>query len=121
MPRNVIPAVLMASSSPQSFSLGVCRLTTTMECGSMVCNFRLAHFLPTGWTMRSENVRRVTGRLERLLTGDGIAIMQQHEHKAGYHDESGEPTHSVGSAMLANVHRLTVGVYFSEGKSGNQP
>src|SRR5438309_3784233 len=35
MPRNVIPEGLMASSSPHTFSLGVCRLTTTMECGSI--------------------------------------------------------------------------------------
>src|SRR5216684_2723427 len=35
IPRMVIPAWWMTSSSPQIFSLGVCRLTTTMECGSM--------------------------------------------------------------------------------------
>jgi len=29
-------AVLTTSSSPQIFSLGLCKLTTTMECGSMI-------------------------------------------------------------------------------------
>ena len=34
MPRSVTPEGLMSKSSPQTFSLGVCKLTTTMECGS---------------------------------------------------------------------------------------
>src|SRR5690242_1673913 len=36
MPRSVTPEGLMASNSPHTFSLGVCRLTITMECGSIV-------------------------------------------------------------------------------------
>ena len=35
MPRTVTPAVLRLRSSPQTFSLGVWRLITTMEWGSM--------------------------------------------------------------------------------------
>ncbi len=35
MPRTVTPEVLMERSSPQIFSLGVWRLMTTMEWGSM--------------------------------------------------------------------------------------
>src|ERR1700722_3496084 len=34
MPRNVTPVGLMSKSSPQTFSLGECKLTTTMEGGS---------------------------------------------------------------------------------------
>src|SRR6266481_6097459 len=33
-PRSVTPEGLMSKSSPQTFSLGECKLTTTMECGS---------------------------------------------------------------------------------------
>src|SRR5215470_12891031 len=49
MPRSVTPEVLMASSSPHTFSLGVCKLTITMECGSMfgkasLLDYRVFHF-----------------------------------------------------------------------------
>src|ERR1700676_2352835 len=34
IPRRVTPEGLMSNSSPQTFSLGECKLTTTIECGS---------------------------------------------------------------------------------------
>src|ERR1700688_4069871 len=37
MPRSVTPEGLMSKSSPHTFSLGECKLTTTMECGSTGC------------------------------------------------------------------------------------
>src|SRR5882724_3101367 len=36
MPRMVMPDGLMDSSCPHSFSLGVCRLTMMIECGSTI-------------------------------------------------------------------------------------
>src|SRR5579864_643078 len=36
MPRRVTPATLISESSPQIRSFGLCRLTTTTECGSII-------------------------------------------------------------------------------------
>src|SRR5437870_9990133 len=44
MQRNVIPDGLMDSSSPHTFSLGVCRLTTTIEWGSISYARTLFHY-----------------------------------------------------------------------------
>src|SRR5580658_9882896 len=35
IPRSVTPEGLMSSNSPQTFSFGECKLTTTIECGSI--------------------------------------------------------------------------------------
>src|SRR2546428_8091984 len=69
MQRNVIPDGLMDSSSPHTFSLGVCRLTTTIEWGSISYARTLFHYriqelgsdgdeLPKLW-IRAARLRRM--------------------------------------------------------------
>src|SRR6266513_3543860 len=68
MPRSVIPEGLIARSSPHTFSLGVWRLTTTIECGSTspsLPEYRVTYFA----RLRLWNVSNFPGaRLENAET-----------------------------------------------------
>src|SRR6266436_952287 len=108
MQRSVIPEGLMLSSSPHTFSLGVCRLTMTIECGSMSpANKSIADFRVSG-DQPKENCRSddttASPRLASFnlpLPGQRIAKMQNHQSEACKHNDTGEPSQTIrGPALI---------------------
>lgn len=64
MPRTVIPLGFKESRMPQIFSLGECRLTTTMEFGSMgSCSRDPSFSLPQETSVLLEFSAAVSGNL----------------------------------------------------------
>src|SRR5437899_4234272 len=105
MPRTVIPEGLMASNSPQTFSLGVCRLTTTIECGSMRDDHECSS---TGYrnSVRSGAkcpefagkyawcailIEEMRAPNSRLFPRQAVGEVQNHHHEARHNNEARKP------------------------------
>ncbi len=55
------------------------------------------------------------------LARQRIAIVQNHQNKAGNHEESRQPTQSIGDAAFTRIHGLPICKQLAESKSRNQP
>src|ERR1700676_4782608 len=81
-PRMVMPLGLSASSMPQNFSLGECRLTTTIELSSIVAGWKWLDDFTAGepvWAMRVGSERHGGGavwRKEEFGLGEGLDLFE---------------------------------------------
>src|SRR6516162_8685684 len=125
MPRMVIPDGLMESSSPQSFSLGVCKLTTTIECGSIgFVNNRLTQFRVFVRRSPKQHEGRMTptwpGVFREASFGNGLANMQKHNDKACQHHQQCGPAKRVGQIAFARIHWMAIRKIATEQKACQQ-
>src|SRR6266850_864661 len=115
MPRIVIPEGLMVSSSPQTFSLGECKLTITMECSSMRNDgeasepeYRIsvsngAKSLQHGslGLFRERETEGPRSRKSRRLLRQLVVEMQNHHDETRKNKDAGNPALRVGCLPFA--------------------
>src|SRR6266850_7634398 len=133
-PRTVIPDGLIARSSPQIFSLGECKLTTTIECRSMRSDDGNSN---TGYRISASNgaksihhgslglfLERQTEdpcpRMSRRLLRQLVVEMQKHHHETCQNNSARQPAKRMRSLPLARIHGLAIGVNFAEDKSARK-